>query len=372
MSRFVWGYLILLLAMPALMAEDKPKDKPGTPAQQYQALLREYQQAQEAYQEALKDFKTPQERTKLVAEKLPTNQVAPKLVELAAENPKDPIALDALIWVLSHPEGKKETRVKAVDTLVKDHIQSEKLGPVCQSLAFGRDEQTEGFLWAVAEKNPNKEIQAEACLSLMQVLEVRMLCFKAIKDNPAMARQLEESVGKELVDDWSKLELARVEADSEKFCKEFAEKHAAQVKPERVIQLCQRCVSFGGKGSAALLRTLLEKDTRRDVQGVACLNLAQVLKKHADELPEDEAKEAAKLRDEYEKLLETAANKYADVTLPGRGTVGSKAKSELFDLHHLSVGNQAPDVEGQDQNGKKFKLADYQGKVVLLDFWSQY
>jgi len=52
--------------------------------------------------------------------------------------------------------------------------------------------------------------------------------------------------------------------------------------------------------------------------------------------------------------------------------VGTKAKSELFDLRHLTVGKAAPDVEGEDQDGKKFKLSDYKGKVVLLDFWSQY
>src|SRR5262249_13545235 len=126
------------------------------------------------------------------------------------------------------------------------------------------------------------------------------------------------------------------------------------------------------KGSEALLRSLLEKDTRREVQGVACLALAQVLKQQADAMATAKDEAAKKLRGQSEKLFERAAAKYADVKLPFRGTVGDKAKSELFDVRHLSIGQVAPDVEGVDQDAKKFKLSDYKGKVVLLDFWSQY
>jgi cytochrome oxidase Cu insertion factor (SCO1/SenC/PrrC family) len=35
----------------------------------------------------------------------------------------------------------------------------------------------------------------------------------------------------------------------------------------------------------------------------------------------------------------------------------------------LAAGTAAPDIEGEDSDGKKFKLSDYRGKVVLLDFW---
>ena len=54
------------------------------------------------------------------------------------------------------------------------------------------------------------------------------------------------------------------------------------------------------------------------------------------------------------------------------GTVGRKARSELFDLRSLSVGKAAPEIQGTDQDGKPFKLSDYKGKVVLLDFWSEF
>ena len=73
---------------------------------------------------------------------------------------------------------------------------------------------------------------------------------------------------------------------------------------------------------------------------------------------------------EVEAVFEQAAEKYGDVKLPGGETVAERAKAELFEIRHLSVGKEAPDIEGEDQDGKRFKLSDYRGKVVLLDFWS--
>jgi cytochrome oxidase Cu insertion factor (SCO1/SenC/PrrC family) len=33
------------------------------------------------------------------------------------------------------------------------------------------------------------------------------------------------------------------------------------------------------------------------------------------------------------------------------------------------VGSAAPEIQGIDGDGVAFKLSDYSGKVVLLDFW---
>jgi hypothetical protein len=45
---------------------------------------------------------------------------------------------------------------------------------------------------------------------------------------------------------------------------------------------------------------------------------------------------------------------------PAKPTVG-------FDIHNL-----APDIEGEDVHGKPFKLSDYRGNVVMLDFWGNW
>jgi hypothetical protein len=38
----------------------------------------------------------------------------------------------------------------------------------------------------------------------------------------------------------------------------------------------------------------------------------------------------------------------------------------------LDIGNLAPEIEGVDLDGVPFKLSDYRGKVVLLDFWGHW
>lgn len=44
-------------------------------------------------------------------------------------------------------------------------------------------------------------------------------------------------------------------------------------------------------------------------------------------------------------------------------------ESKLFVAENLSIGCEAPDIVGADHAGEEFKLSDYRGKVVLLDFW---
>ena len=36
------------------------------------------------------------------------------------------------------------------------------------------------------------------------------------------------------------------------------------------------------------------------------------------------------------------------------------------------IGDVAPEIEGKDAEGVTFKLSDYRGKVVVLDFWGDW
>jgi hypothetical protein len=143
------------------------------------------------------------------------------------------------------------------------------------------------------------------------------------------------------------------------------------VQSDKIGPVCQSLAKGADKEAEDLLRAILEKNTHKSVQGLACLSLAELLKGRAEEMPESQAEEAEKLRKESEELFERAGAKYGSVKL-GSGTVGATAKTELFELRFLSVGKEAPDIVGLDADGKKFKLSDYRGKVVLLDFWGNW
>lgn len=47
----------------------------------------------------------------------------------------------------------------------------------------------------------------------------------------------------------------------------------------------------------------------------------------------------------------------------------SQAEGQIYVIEKLAIGCTAPDIVGKDEQGKEFKLSDYRGKAVLVDFW---
>jgi hypothetical protein len=268
MKRISGGVLIvgLALALPAPgqePAKDKVKDKvkEATPAQQYKALVKEFQDARMAWQKTYQEAKTDEERQKSLASLPQPDQYAPKFLTLAEKHPSDPVAVEALVWVVSNTFaiGANTPQAKAFAILERDHLKSDKLADVCATLSYRPGPDTEKFLRAVLEKNPHRSVQGAACLGLAQALK-----------NGARGQKMPESLSKEIED-----------------------------------------------------------------------------------------------------LFQKATDQYGDVkTL--RGTVGERARAELFEVRFLAIGKTAPEVEGEDQDSVKFKLSDYRGKVVLIDFWGNW
>jgi hypothetical protein len=377
MLRITGGLLVCLLAWPALADDDKSKDKDKqSPAEQVKAIIKEYQDAQRDFSKAYQEAKTEEDRQKIIKEKYPQpDKFAPRLLAVAEKNSKDQGALDALIWVVTniYESGKDSPRAKALHFLLTDHVQSDKLANVCQALAnVTNAEEEEAFLRAVLEKNKNDDVQGETLLALGLRLGQVATVARTLQGNAEMAKQYEQYYGKDYVDKLLKTDPAKVESEGEQFYRRFAENHLAKLKDDRVQSLCQRFGRSADKGGELVLRTVLEKNAKREVQGVACLALGQLLKKRAEGIPESHAEEAKKVQKEAEQFLTRAQKDYGDVKAGYLGSVARHADGELFELLHLGKGMAVPDIEGEDLDGQKFNLSNYRGKVVLIDFWGNW
>src|SRR5579864_2523266 len=142
------------------------------------------------------------------------------------------------------------------------------------------------------------------------------------------------------------------------------------IEEERLADICKALMYGSGQVGDQMLRKAIDKSPHRSVQGYARFSLAICLRTRADGMGNNLPEEREPIEREAEKLFQQVIDKYAD--LKHTTTLGKEAEGELFALKHLSIGKAAPEIEGEDLDGKKFRLSDYKGKVVLLNFWGSW
>ncbi len=129
-----------------------------------------------------------------------------------------------------------------------------------------------------------------------------------------------------------------------------------------LVHLCKELERLRHRCSKPLLEALLRDNPSADVRGTACFSLATLLKE------ESKYGEDKKATMEAEKLFERVIREFGRVRQRGF-KLEDLAKPELSELRRLSIGQPAPEIEGEDLEGEPMKLSDYRGKVVVLAFW---
>jgi hypothetical protein len=102
------------------------------------------------------------------------------------------------------------------------------------------------------------------------------------------------------------------------------------------------------------LRGIIAEKTASKLKAAALFTLASMLME--DQESSGGEAEARRLFDELKK--DYPDSQYA-----------AQAEGATFEIENLQIGKVAPDFEATDEKGVKFKLSDYRGKVVVLDFW---
>ena len=181
--RWVVFWIVPLLAFTLALAaadspKEKPKEKPKTEkpapaAEQFQALEKEREKTFRDAQKAFNEAKTQEDKQKIIADfQKSMRGLATKFLQLAEKNPKEDVAPEALARAINFGQGTP-TQDKAVELALKilPESKSKKVGEFCQFLGMSNLAKAEKLLRAVAEKNPEKENQAQATLSLAQMLK---------------------------------------------------------------------------------------------------------------------------------------------------------------------------------------------------------
>ena len=165
------------------------------------------------------------------------------------------------------------------------------------------------------------------------------------------------------------------------------------LKNPKLADLCRRLARKPSTATERLLRKLLKDSPHKAVRAQACFHLADYLKRQIQRIETLKADpnqarrldqyygqgfskrllslNMAKMSQEIERLYELTVKSFAAVKF-GEGTMGAVATKRLFAMRHLALGKSAPEITGKDVNGKPFKLSDYRGKIVLLDFWGHW
>jgi hypothetical protein len=124
------------------------------------------------------------------------------------------------------------------------------------------------------------------------------------------------------------------------------------IESDRMETVCDALQFDDTDASTALLNDLVQKNPHRRIKAAAALTLGQMY-------AEENSQQA-------EKYFQDVAEKH------GTPEQIEAARGHLFAMRNLAIGKVAPEIEGEDVDGKKFKLSDYRGKVVMLSFWGDW
>jgi hypothetical protein len=327
--------LVLALALPATWGDDKKEDKPPpTAKEQYDALVKDFNAKQ---REVSEEFRTVKEedRAKLLQKYRGLGKdYAAKFYKLAEDNAKDPVAADAIFWIAQYGSGS-DVHAKAVEkvNLLVGDLPIKDLTAKLNQLPASK------AVFDAVLKRAEKDEKDPATSDLLAWAATRGSFFPA---------------GQKAIDI-------------------LVEKYPDHASIESI------CMVLGEGSSpkaADILKHILEKNTKPKVQAAAAVGLGRVLAAKTDSLGDNLA-ESDKVAAEAEKYLSQAITLYGNFNAALTTDEERKANEKLVKgiereiktLRILRVGKVVPEIAGGDLDGKEFKLSDYRGKVVLLDFW---
>jgi len=347
-------------------------------------LDQEFKTAVLNWQTNFRAAQTSTERDRVRKEK-PGDGFAKKYLELASEFSGTPVATQALTKAIQRG-GDETTKLASKQLLELAEMNSgtlESEGMLILVANYGDDESKLKATQVMADivtKAPESDVAKRIC---SQVLK--------LKDNSPGKTRVAQSV----------LDLADLDISSNKALDQLLEVAMATTGATKSAALSRisthfdenkniidviRTISEGGLPDQATETWLKEtclNSTNPAVKGRAAISLKSVIDKRdmfrsilGGGNEETRATLGEELLAYLEKdpdpseldLIETTLDSY----ISSNEALLKNAKNELYVIKHLSIGKVAQEIASADTDGVDFKLSDYRGKVVFLDFWGDW
>jgi hypothetical protein len=319
--------LVFVLALPAAWGQDdaKGEKKPLSAKEQFSALQSDFMMQQRAIVAQWQKAKGDEQKKQMQLYQDLGKDFADKFFKLAEDNPKDPVATDALFWVLQFGRGS----------------------PVFQKA----NDKVAVLLGDMPLKDLARRLQTTQVVLPAMVDTVLKRAEKDAKD-PAAADLLA----------WVAIHASYLPAGQK-----AAAKLVENYPDHRAIEELCANLAYAPNG-ADTLKQILAKASRPSVKATAAMSMGRLLANKSDQLG-GKPEEADKVAAEADKYLSMVIDQFGKDVQPA---LLKEAQLELKALRTLRVGKEAPDIAGADLDDKQFKLSDYRGKVVLLDFWGNW
>ena len=316
----------------------------GTIAERYAAIVAEYEGARKGASIEAEKAKTQFESSKIFAKLMPDEATfSRRMVDLAATDPKEPAARDALLWVLDKPGmgpgGPYDDEfARAVLLMLRYHSDSPEVARIGLQLDNYPTATRDLFLEGVYVRAEGREARGLARMALAKYLEAKAKhceAFRKAKGPPQ-----------------SKMKYQSYDDDGK-----LVDKEADLPAEDRAYQLNQRMSD--PEAIRAEVRRLLD-EVIKDYGDVPYVT------RHYRKL-EAVLKQPEPALDGY--LLKPEERQQIERRVARKQSLADVARAKLDEMANLVVGRPAPDIDAPGMDGRPLRLADYRGKVVVLVFW---
>jgi thiol-disulfide isomerase/thioredoxin len=263
-----------------------------------------------------------------------------KMIELAESSPADPMAREALIWVLNKP-GKPDIGeygdefARAASLLVRhfgDDPEAIRLG---LGLEYIQSARRDSLLLGFYVSARGHEGRGLARLALAQYLACKAINVEYARKLGARPKWQVKSEGNV---------VREIEYDDERYAYQL---ELRQCDPKQI-----------GDEAVRLFQEVI-----KEYGDVPYISRSQ--REYEALLKQPTPKRNGKpLTEEDRRAIEQR--------LAQMKTLGQVAEARLDEIFNLAEGKPAPEIDGLDMNGKPLKLSDYRGKVVMLVFWGSW